>query len=74
MSNSERREFLKWYEKNKDVSNCNFQEEIKTYCRSDVDILHRCILKFRALFLETTGVDPFESCITIASACNMVYR
>ena len=24
--------------------------------------------------METTGVDPFESCVIIAAACNMVYR
>ena len=47
---------------------------MKAYCRSDVDILHRCIVNFRALFIAETGMDPFESFITIASACNMVYR
>ena len=74
MSSSERKDFLKWYDENKDVSNYNFKDEMKAYCASDVDILHWCIINFRKLFLETTGVDPFESCITIASACNMVYR
>ena len=72
MSSSERKDFLKWYDENKDVSNYNFKDEMKAYCASDVDILHWCIINFRKLFLETTGVDPFESCSTIASACNMV--
>ena len=50
------------------------------YCKSDVDILRRCVLKFRTLFQELTstkdskGIDPFERCITIASACNLVFR
>ena len=47
---------------------------MKTSCRSDVDILHRCILIFRHLFIESTDIDPFESCMTIAMACNLVYR
>ena len=74
MSKSDRENVFKWYESNSNDSNYNFQKEMESYCRSDVDILHRCIINFRALFLETIGVDPFDSCITIASACNMVYR
>ena len=46
---------------------------MKTYCRSDVDILHRCILIFRNLFIESTDIDPFESGVTIAMACNLIY-
>lgn len=39
-----------------------------------------CCLKFRELFMGLTkkdghgGIDPFEKCVTIASACNLVYR
>ena len=44
------------------------------YCRSDVDILRRGSLKFRSIFLKQTDVDPFASSITIASACNVVFR
>lgn len=29
---------------------------------------------FRDLFMEVTTVDPFERSLTIASACNLVYR
>ena len=49
-------------------------------CRSDVDILRRCCLSFRSLSMKitahekTSGIDPFQHCITIASACNLVYR
>jgi len=31
-------------------------------------------MKFRDIFLEETTVDPFEKSLTIASACNLVYR
>ena len=58
----------------------DFQRELLSYCRSDVDILRRACLTFRQLFLEMTsgdghgGIDPFQKCITIASACNLVFR
>ena len=74
MPASERADFLKWYEENKHVQNYNLQAEMKAYCRSDVDILHKCVLVFRDLFVESTGIDPFESNVTIASACNHVFR
>ena len=74
-----RKDFMKWYEQNKN-SVFTFQKEILRYCRSDVDILRKCCLKFRELFMGLTkkdgrgGIDPFEKCVTIASACNLVYR
>ena len=33
-----------------------------------------CCLEFRELFRDVTDIDPFEKCLTIASACNLVYR
>ena len=74
MPTSERGDFLKWYEENKNTQNYDLQLEMRAYCRSDVDILHKCILVFRDLFVESTGIDPFESNVTIASACNHVFR
>jgi hypothetical protein len=74
-----RQAFLKWYDENKNAV-FDFQREILRYCRSDVDILRKCCLKFRSLFMTLTkkgdnkGIDPFEKCVTIASACNLVYR
>ena len=56
------------------------KEELIAYCRSDVDILRRCCTKFRKMFMQITcgrnddGIDPFKSCITIASACMKTYR
>ena len=50
MLNSDRENVFKWYESNSNHSNYNFQKEMESYCRSDVDILHRCIINFRALF------------------------
>lgn len=34
----------------------------------------RCSMKFRELYMRETLVDPFEASITIASACNLVFR
>ncbi|KAL9977100.1 hypothetical protein ACROYT_G014471 [Oculina patagonica] len=75
MSGKERQEFLRWYEekKNNDFT-FDFQKEIVEYCRSDVDILRRCCLHFKQLMEETCNLDPFKYCITIASACNYVFR
>lgn len=75
MSSKERQEFLRWYEemKHNDFT-FDFQKEIVEYCRSDVDILRRCCLEFKQLMEETCNLDPFKYCITIASACNYVFR
>lgn len=79
MKPDSRDKFLEWYK-----ANCqrpfDLQIELLRYCRSDVDILRKCCLRFRSLFKELTrtdgndGIDPYEKCITIASACNMVFR
>jgi len=48
--------------------------ELIKYCKSDVDVLMKSCLKFRDIFMEETTVDPFEKSLTIASACNIVFR
>ena len=52
----------------------DFNEEIIKYCRSDVDILRKCCMEFREMFREITDIDPFEKCLTIASACHEVFH
>ena len=75
MSPDEKEKFLKWHQELKGNNYVfDFQQEILNYCRSDVDILRRCCLEFRDLFRDVTAIDPFEKCLTIASACNLVYR
>ena len=72
MMDDKRTEFLEWYNQQ---DHFDFQQDILAYCISDVDILQRCCGKFKELFIENThGMNPFESSITIASACNRVYR
>ena len=75
MSPDEKEKFLEWHNGLKENNYVfDFQQEILTYCRSDVDILRRCCLEFRELFRHVTDIDPFEKCLTIASACNLVFR
>ena len=75
MKPDDREKFYAWYNDllERDY-NFDFQAEILSYCQSDVDILRRCCLEFRDLFREVTDIDPFASCLTIASACNLVFR
>lgn len=74
-----RAKFLVWYEQHRN-DHFDFEVELVRYCRSDVDVLRKCCLKFRSLFMDLTrkegsdGIDPFAKCITIASACNLVFR
>ena len=73
MTPSRREDFMEWYERQGDRLFC-FRDELVAYCRSDVDILQRCCGIFRKLFVEYTGLEPYTRSITIASACNRVYR
>lgn len=79
MMPEDREKFISWYDEHKNDT-FHFQKEITKYCRSDVDILRRGCLKFRNIFMLMTtrndeeGIDPFAHCITIASACNLVFR
>ena len=75
MSPKNRKAFQEWYKEQKDCDYVfDFAKEIKAYCTSDVDILRRSCMEFRELFRDSTGIDPFEKCLTIASACQLVYR
>ena len=72
MKYEKQQEFLLWYSQQEHF---DFQADLVKYCISDVDILQRCCGKFRELFLQYTGnIEPFVSSVTIASACNEVYR
>ena len=75
MSPDQKEKFMEWHRALKESNYVfDFQEEILDYCRSDVDILRLCCLEFRKLFRDVTDIDPFEKCLTIASACSLVYR
>ena len=74
MKPDERAKFLKWY--NDQVSEnyiFDIKEEILKYCRSDVDILRRGIMKLREDFIQLENIDSLHY-ITVASVCMMIYR
>ena len=74
MNYDARNKFLKWYQ---DRLNENyvfdFKKELVEYCKSDVDILRRSMLKFGEDFIKIASIDPLQY-ITIASVCMAVYR
>ncbi|XP_046399322.1 uncharacterized protein LOC124165837 [Ischnura elegans] len=75
MSSSVRDNFIRWHKELKDKGYVfKMRDEIRSYCKKDVEILRQACLKFRDMFLSTTGVDPFREALTIASACMKVFR
>ena len=74
MKPGERAKFLKWYEERVSENYVfDFKKEILEYCRSDVDILRRGIMKLREDFIKLENIDPLRY-ITIASVCMTIYR
>ena len=74
MKPDERTKFLKWYEERVNENYVfDFEKEILEYCRSDVDILRRGIMKLREDFIQLENIDPLRY-ITIASVCMSIYR
>ena len=78
-----REKFMTWHQEQVDNNYVfDFRHEILKYCRSDVDILAECCKLYREMFkLVTsmdgdvdTGMDPFDTAITIAAYCMQVYR
>ena len=83
MSAAAKNEFKTWYvaEKEKVGEEWVLRDELLKYCINDVDILRRCCMQFRTMFMEVTktseedpGVDPLKEPLTIAAACNLVLR
>ena len=72
MKPDERTKFLKWYKERENYV-FDFKKEILEYCRSDVDILRRGIMKLREDFIQLENIDPLRY-ITIASVCMTIYR
>ncbi|WAR23027.1 hypothetical protein MAR_036696 [Mya arenaria] len=59
MKIDKRLEFLAWYDIHKNDA-FDFQYELLKYCRSDVDILRKCCLKIREIFLSTKVLALFQ--------------
>ena len=73
MKPDERAKFLKWYDDRVSENYIfDFKKEILEYCRSDVDILRRGIMKLREDFIQLENIDPV-CYITIALLCMTIY-
>ena len=74
LSTAKREELIKWWVA-KRATNYKWDQfaEMKKYCISDVDILRRCCIVFRQLYLDTAGIDPFQYA-TIASVCMAIFK
>lgn len=73
MKDNERDNFMKWYDTHKN-DNFEMNKDLVEYCVSDVNILSHACLKFRKNFITECNVCPFTEAITIASACNLVFK
>ena len=73
MKKKDREEFLKWHDQQQGKE-WVFRTEILDYCISDVTILREGVLAFQRAFVETTGLDPLQNAVTIAQACQKVFR
>ena len=79
MSPSRKLEFEAWYKEAIDSGyQFDYDSDLITYCRSDLDVLRCACLEFRKMMMTTTAegiipIDPFNS-VTIASACMTIYR
>lgn len=75
MSPARKQEFELWYaDKVASHAIFDFQEELISYCQSDVRLLKEGCEKFQTEFKDICGFNPMKNCITIASACNVAYR
>ena len=69
-----RTELLKWYDDRVSENYVfDFKKEILEYCRSDVNILSRGLMKLREDFIQLENIDPLRY-ITIGSVCMTIYR
>lgn len=74
MRYDDRDKFVNWYEER--INNnyiFDFKKELIEYCRSDVDILIKSIVRFREDFTKLENIDPMKY-LTIAVVCMSIYR
>ena len=62
--------FKKWYHNKK--QNWSFKDEMIRYCRADVELLSKTVLKYKTMVYDQLDTDPFRY-TTLASLCMNVY-
>ena len=73
MGKSERKEFVSWFDVQKDKVFGN-RRVLEQYCQDNVTVLRQACQLFRWEFMDVGKVDIFPDSCTIASACNKVLR
>ena len=71
MSEAERREFLAWYEGQKDVVFDN-SRMLEAYNQDDVTVFKASVSIVQAIVIQIGNIEVFLEAITIASSCNKV--
>jgi G:T-mismatch repair DNA endonuclease (very short patch repair protein) len=74
MSESERREFMEWYQSQRGKEVFDNRRVLEEYCQADVTVLRQACQVFRREFIQIGNIEVFLESITIASACNKVLR
>ena len=75
MSPARKAEFEAWHAARVDEQyQFHFAHELLSYCQSNVRLLKEGCTKFATEFQQLAGFNPFEHCVTIASACNRFFR
>ena len=73
MSIRERSEFLEWYEQKRHEVSDN-KRSLESYCQSDVTVLRLACKTFSTLFRSIGNIEVFLESLSIASACNKMFR
>ena len=73
MSVEEREKFLQRHDKHQSAE-FDFKQELVRYCVQDVNVLRQACVSFMQTFESETKVNPLLECVTIASACSLVFR
>ncbi len=66
------KEFKTWHESQQNITDWSFKNEMVKYCRADVELLSKTVLKFRKMFKDNLDTDPFRY-TTLASLCMSIY-
>ena len=72
-STHETAKFWEWYNEQKEKV-FNIRDELISYCEMDVNILLRCVMYFRDMLMEISGIDPYTRAITLPGACMEIFR
>ncbi|RWS07984.1 uncharacterized protein B4U79_05370 [Dinothrombium tinctorium] len=73
LSPDEKKDFDYWYEK-ESKNEFDLERELKSYCEMDVDIIAKCVMHFRDVWISITKLDPFTRCLTIPMAVMENFR